>query len=219
MNALLSRIAARHLLARKRQSIVSLLGIVLGVAFFLSVSALMQGSEDDFIRRLVDNSPHITIVDQFRTPHLQPVEQQFRGAVELFRVKPETETRGIRGYKQILAYLRTLPGLYASPALTGEAIVSFAGKDIGISLNGMIPAEIDRVSTIGHYLTAGTLMDLASNPNGIIIGDQLAKDLSLSPGARTSPSPHRPGKPMSSRLSGSFTPAASISMTARCSST
>ncbi|HEX2752812.1 MAG TPA: ABC transporter permease, partial [Alphaproteobacteria bacterium] len=56
---LLFSMAFRHLLARKRQSIVSLLGIVLGVGFFLAISSLMQGSEKDFIRRLVDNAPHI----------------------------------------------------------------------------------------------------------------------------------------------------------------
>jgi len=42
---------------RKRQSVVSLLGIVLGVAFFLSIFSMMQGSENDFMKRLVNNSP------------------------------------------------------------------------------------------------------------------------------------------------------------------
>ena len=51
MNLTMS-IAASHLLSRKRQTIVSLLGITLGVAFFLAVSAMMSGSEKDFIKRL-----------------------------------------------------------------------------------------------------------------------------------------------------------------------
>lgn len=60
MNLTMS-IAASHLLTRKRQTIVSLFGITLGVAFFLAVSAMMSGSEKDFIKRLVDNSPHVTV--------------------------------------------------------------------------------------------------------------------------------------------------------------
>ena len=48
-------IAIAHLTSRKRQTLVSLTGVVLGVAFFLAVSALMRGSEKDFIKRLVDN--------------------------------------------------------------------------------------------------------------------------------------------------------------------
>lgn len=71
-------IAIKHLLARKRQSLVSLMGIVLGVAFFLSISSLMQGSEKDFIKRLIDNSPHITIVDEYRNPRRQPVRKNLQ---------------------------------------------------------------------------------------------------------------------------------------------
>ena len=37
MMPLLVSIAIKHLLARKRQSVVSLMGVVLGVAFFLAI--------------------------------------------------------------------------------------------------------------------------------------------------------------------------------------
>ena len=183
MIGLASGIALKHLLARRRQSLVSLSGIVLGVAFFLAVSSLMQGSENDFIRRLVDNSPHITIEDEFRNPRLQPVEQLYpSGAIEIRRVKPLTETRGIRGYRQILEGLRTLTALRASPVLAGQALVSFAGKDIAVSLNGMIPAEVNDVSTIQNYMIAGSVDALTVNPDGIILGDALARKLSLALG-------------------------------------
>jgi len=177
---LLIFIALKHLLARKRQSIVSLMGIILGVAFFLAISSLMQGSQNDFIRRLVDNAPHITISDEFRDPRRQPVFDIYpHGAVEIRRVKPVTETRGIRGYEKILAYVRTMKGLSASPMLAGQALISFAGKDVGITLNGMIPAEIRDVSTIEKYMVDGTIDDLISNPDGIVIGQELARKLAL----------------------------------------
>lgn len=173
-------VAIRHLLARKRQSVVSLLGIVLGVGFFLAISSLMQGSEADFIRRLVDNTPHISISDEYRNPHRQPAEIHFpSGALELRSIKPETETRGIRGYTDILAYLGSLRGLRSSPALTGQALVSFAGKDVGISLNGIVPAEMNSVSTLHTYMTSGSIDALTSNPDGIIIGSELARVMSL----------------------------------------
>ncbi len=180
MNPLFLTIAIKHLLARKRQSIVSLMGIVLGVAFFLAIASLMQGSEKDFIKRLVDNSPHITIEDEFRNPELQPAQQLYsQGAVEILRVKPLKETRGIRGYEQILERLHTIPQLRASPVLAGQALISFAGKDFGITLNGMIPSQIRDVSTIVNYVTSGSIDNLIANPDGIVIGDQLARNLSL----------------------------------------
>lgn len=177
---LLVAIAVKHLLARKRQSVVSLLGIVLGVAFFLSISSLMQGSEKDFIRRLVDNTPHITISDEYRNPYLQPVQCLHPEAVvELRSVKPLTETRGIRNFEQVIAYLRNQTGTRASPLLVGEALVNFAGKDYGISLNGMVPEDILGITTIEEYMKAGSVEDLISNPDGIIIGAGLARKLTL----------------------------------------
>jgi lipoprotein-releasing system permease protein len=183
MIGLAPSIALKHLLARRRQSLVSLSGIVLGCGFFLAVSSLMQGSETDFIRRLVDNSPHITIEDEFRNPHLQPAEQLYPAAVvEIRRVKPLTETRGIRGYPQIMAGLQTMPGLRAAPVLTGQALASFAGKNLAVTLNGMTPAAVEDVTTIRNYMIAGSVDELVANPDGIILGDALARKLSLSLG-------------------------------------
>jgi lipoprotein-releasing system permease protein len=183
MKAVLLDVALRHLLARKRQTLVSLGGIVLGTAFFLAISAMMQGSEADFIHRLIDNSPHITVQDEFRNPHLQPVAVLYPGAlVQMHRVKPETETRGIRNYKQALEYVRGIPGIKVSPVLLGQGLVSFAGKDEALSLNGMVPKDVDQVSTIASYLTEGSLKDLEANPDGILIGSELARILSLERG-------------------------------------
>lgn len=180
---LLTGMALRHLLARKRQSIVSLLGIVLGVGFFLAISSLMQGSENDFIRRLIDNSPHITVSDEFRDVKPQPVMQQYPDAViELRGTRPQTETRGIRGYEQTLSMLKKMPGVAASPALTGQALFSFAGRDVAVTLNGMIPDDILSVTTIAEYMTEGRIEDLNVNPGGIIIGAELARKMSLKKG-------------------------------------
>jgi lipoprotein-releasing system permease protein len=183
MMRLLFAIALKHLLARKRQSLVSLLGIVLGVAFFLTISSLMQGSERDFIRRLVDNVPHIFVTDQYRHPRKQPVELLYtKGVVEIRSVKPVTETRGIRGYKQIVDYLCSRPGIQASPVLAGQGVLSFAGKNVAISMDGMIPEDIAGVVTIQNYMVSGSINDLIVNPDGIVLGAELARTLSLDKG-------------------------------------
>jgi lipoprotein-releasing system permease protein len=36
----------------------------------------MRGSEQDFIKRLVDNSPHITVWDDVRRPRTQQAERR-----------------------------------------------------------------------------------------------------------------------------------------------
>ncbi len=178
---LLFSIALRHLLARKRQSIVSLSGIVIGVAFFLAISSLMQGSQNDFIKRMIDNSPHITISDEYRTSRVQPLETLYPDElVEIRNVKPLTEIRGIRGYKQILADIKQIPGSRSAAVMTGQALLNYAGQEISLVLNGMIPSEISGITTIDDYMVEGSIENLIANRSGIIVGAELIKRLSLS---------------------------------------
>ncbi len=181
---LLFYIAFRHILDRKRQSFVSLIGIILGVAFYLAVSSIMKGSENDFIERLVDNAPHISIVDEYREPRVQPIESLYGtgGALELSNVLPVTETRGIRNYESILDGLFKTPDLRAAPILVGQALINFAGKDLAVGLNGMNPSDILGITTIEKYMVEGSVNDLVANPDGIVMGAELAQNLSLDMG-------------------------------------
>lgn len=166
---------------------MSLLGVALGVAFFVAVSSLMRGSEADFIKRLIDSAPHITVSDEFRTPREQPVMTAYPdGAIALHSLKPKTETRGIRGYKQDLAFIANLPGVRVAPVLAGQAILTFAGKEQGITLNGIVPALMAGVSDIDNKIVAGSLDAVAVNPNGIVIGRGLARKLYLNMGDNVS---------------------------------
>ena len=88
-------VALAHLTSRKRQTLVSLTGVVLGVAFFLAVSSLMRGSEKDFIKRLVDNSPHVTVYDEVRQGRPQRLLRSRKGVTKHFdaRSPPAAATR------------------------------------------------------------------------------------------------------------------------------
>ena len=176
-------IAVTQLISRRRPTLVSLGGIALGVAFFLAVSSLMRGSERDFITRLIDNSPHITVSDEYRKAQPQPVNTLWPdGAIDLRRVKPLTEVRGIRGHAQKLAFIETLPGLRVAPVLVGSVVLSFAGRNEGVTFNGVVPAKMKGVSTIEEKMREGSLEALATNPNGLIIGEGLAKKFGLGMG-------------------------------------
>lgn len=174
------QVALTHLTGRRRQTLVSLTGVVLGVALFLAVSSLMRGSEQDFIKRLVDNSPHITISDDVRRPRTQPAERRWAGgAVKIRNVKPQTETRGIRGYREKLALVEAIPGLRVAPVLVGSAVLAFAGREAGVTLSGIVPKTMKTVSTIQDKMVEGSLDALDVNPNGIVIGTGLAEKFNL----------------------------------------
>ena len=180
---LMLRIALRQLLDRKRQSLVALAGIVLGVALFLAVASLMQGSEKDFIKRLIDNSPHITVSDDFRNPRPQPLEIRYPDALtQVHSVKPMFEVRGIRQHEQMVDFLRAQEGVEAASVLLGQALISFAGRDVSITLNGINPEEVDSVSTISDYMIEGGVDELIINPDGLIVGAELVRRLALEMG-------------------------------------
>ena len=180
-------VALAHLTNRKRQTLVSLTGVVLGVAFFLAVSSLMRGSEKDFLKRLVDNSPHITVYDEFRHARAQPAVLRWPdAAVSVHNVKPQRETRGIRGWPDRLAAIEGLPGVRAAPVLMGSAVLTFAGRQQGVSLSGVVPEKMKHVTTIEEKMTSGSLDSLAANPNGVIIGQGLIDKFSLHLGSTLS---------------------------------
>jgi len=180
-------VAVTHLTGRRRQTLVSLTGVVLGVAFFLAVSSLMLGSEKDFIKRLVDNSPHITVSDDYRFARVQPAELRWAdGAVRISRVKPQTETRGIRGYREKLDFIESLPGVKAAPVLLGSAVLVFAGREEGVTLSGIVPGKMKTVSTIQEKMLEGSLDALAANPNGIVVGLGLLRKFNLRLGSTVS---------------------------------
>ena len=104
------------------------------------------------------------------------------GAIQINNVKPLTETRGIRRYEQALEYLRAIGGVKASPVLVGQGLINFAGKDVGVTLNGMIPEEMKDITTLDQYMVEGSVKNLFSYSEGIIIGAELKKNLSISYG-------------------------------------
>ncbi|HEX5311015.1 ABC transporter permease [Aquabacterium sp.] len=180
-------VALGHLTHRRRQTLVSLSGVVLGVGFFLGVSSLMRGSEKDFLKRMVDNSPHVTVSDEYRKAQPQPAWTAWPdGAVLTHHVKPPNEPRGIRGHRQILEFIEAQEGVRAAPVLQGTAVLTFSGKQQGVTLSGVIPAKMRQVTTIDEKFINGDLEALNATPNGIVIGQGLADKFSLRMGSTLS---------------------------------
>ena len=177
------QIALAHLLNRRRQSLVSILGVALGVGFFIGTSSIMQGSERDFTERLVNSQPHITVKDEFRTPTRQPLYIAYpEGAIDLKGVKPREYLRGIKNYKGKLEELSARPDMIATAALTGAAIVRYGGKDRNISVMGIDPDKEKFITTISEDMVEGSLDALKSTADGIVIGAGLSRRLQLKMG-------------------------------------
>ena len=174
------QIALAHLLHRRRQSLVSIMGVALGVGFFIATSRLMSGSEKDFTARLVNSQPHITVKDEFRQAALQPVYIAYpQGAVALRHVEPREYLRGIKNYKGKLAELAQRDDIIAAPGLTGQAIIRYGGKDRSISIAGIDPDVEPKLTSIAEDMLEGGFSQLETTADGIVIGYGLSKRLSL----------------------------------------
>jgi len=171
-------IALRHLGRRRRQTLVSVLGVALGVGFFIAITALMRGFQTYFVAQVIDVAPHITIKDEYRSPRIQPAVLAFAdGAVAVRGVKPREELRGIRNARGLIALLEEMPGVAVAPGLRGAALLRYGSRDVTATIAGIDPVRERRVGNIEKDLTAGRLEDLRATANGIILGIGLAERL------------------------------------------
>ena len=174
-------IAWTHVTARVRQTLVGMAGVAMGVGFTIMMAGLMQGSQIDFLRQLVDTMPHVTVQDERRAAPPQPADREY-GAVQMSNVANVSSRPGIKYPETAMASLRSwLPGDVA-PSVKTTAIIDHGGGRIGVTLVGIDPRQEVRVSKLATQMREGQITDLSRAPNAIIIGQALAEKLALKTG-------------------------------------
>jgi len=182
---LLLDIALTHLTGRVRQTAIAVLGVALGVGFFVSIAAMMQGFHGHFRQTIIDVSPHIIMEDEFRARTRQAVSLKFdfdHTAISLLGVKPKEEIRGIKGAQDIVATLDKAPGLHVSPVLEGQIFYRYGATDVSSNLIGIDPKRERHITQIEDDLIAGSLEALLTHSNGVILGTGVADDLNAKMG-------------------------------------
>jgi lipoprotein-releasing system permease protein len=153
-------IALRYLLAPRKQALISLislistLGVAVGVMAVIVVLALMTGLQGELRDRLLGSQGHIYVLKQ----------------------------GGIVDYREEVNKLRAMPRVEgAAPALLGVALASSARAEAFITLKGIDPALEPDVTEIGSRMQSGRLTDLTGRgqdvPPGIVIGKSLSEKL------------------------------------------
>ena len=176
-------IAARHLSKRRRQTAVAIAGVGIGVGFFLAVSALMIGSQNDFIERLINAAPHIIISDEIRSPRPQAAVRALPGSVvEIHGYKVRNEVRGIKDWQEIVHAADAIPGALVAPSLSGAITLRVGGREEALGIIGIDPDIEEKIENVQENLSAGSLRDLETAQGGIIIGEELAENLGVGMG-------------------------------------
>ena len=145
-------VAVRYLLARRKQAFISLislistLGVSVGVMAVLISLALMTGLQGELRDRIVGSAAHVYV----------------------FKVG------GITDPEAEVARVGALPRVQgAAPVLLGQAMIVSADKDAFLTLKGVNPAQEDKVTNISRAIQSGSLAALEprqGEPDGILIG-------------------------------------------------
>jgi lipoprotein-releasing system permease protein len=153
-------VALRYLFARRKQafisviSLVSMLGVTVGVMALVIALSLMTGLQQGVRDRMLGSQAHVYV----------------------------WKTGGIADYRAEAARLEQLAEVEgAAPALMGKALISKNDQQSFITLKGIDPALESKVTDIAGAVTEGRFADLRSATEedvpGVLIGHELAAQL------------------------------------------
>ncbi len=159
-------VALRYLLAKRKQalisviSLISVIGVTVGVMALVIALALMTGLQGELRDRILGSTAHVYV---------------WKGD-------------GIRDYHAEVRRLRQFPHVVgAAPAVMGKALLIAAGEKAFINLKGIDPALEKTVTDIGRSMKSGHLADIEKEVDGrpgIVLGVDVARALGVRLGDR-----------------------------------
>jgi len=183
-------LSLKHLTARKKQTLLILLGIVLGTTAYVAISGMMLGFQNYIIDRLINNEAHIRISAREEIITQESIENIFyKKNIHSFWLVPPSGRRdslSIEDPKLWFDKFDKSNDIYAySPQLTSQVIFKRGDVEITGKVIGSRPLQEIRVSNISNYMEPGQkFTDLGDTGNRIIVGSGLLTRL----GARLSES-------------------------------
>ena len=158
-------VALRYLLAKRKQAFISLislistLGVAVGVMALIIALALMTGLQGELRDRILGSTAHVYV----------------------------WKSGGIDDYRAEVARLQQLEGVAgAGPAIIGKALISSERADSFISLKGVDPALEPNVTDIRRAMQRGNIAELVPSSEdalpGLLIGRNLGEQLGVDVG-------------------------------------
>ena len=137
-------------------TVVSTLGLAVGVAVLIVVLSVMNGFERELRNRILDVTSHATLMGLEGTlPDWQAAQ---RAALQQ-------------------------PGVLAAvPYIEAQAMLAHDGQSAGTTVRGVTPADERRAVGLAQHIRGGRIEDLAPGSYRIVLGDALAEQLRVSIG-------------------------------------
>ena len=173
-------IAISFLREGRAQSIMITVGVAVGVAVIIFISALIQGLQSNIVERTLGTQAHIRLLSP---DEVNQIVQPAAGTVQLLQEdKRAQRLRSINNWQQITETLDQLPVLTAvSPVVSGPAFVQRGDAIQSVALVGINLERYQQIIPLKEYLLSGQLRIGADD---VLIGSQLAKDLGVQVGSK-----------------------------------
>jgi lipoprotein-releasing system permease protein len=156
------------------------IGIAVGVAVIVFISALIQGLQSNIVERTLGTQAHIRLLSPDEVNHIVPPAA---GTLQLLQEDQRAQRlRSINNWQQITETLDQLPVLTAvSPVVSGPAFVQRGEAIQSVALVGINLERYRQIIPLKKYMVSGELRVSADN---VLIGRQLAKDLGVQVGSK-----------------------------------
>ncbi|WP_227678092.1 ABC transporter permease [Psychrobacter sp. JCM 18902] len=173
-------IAISFLREGRIQSLMITLGVAIGVAVIIFITALIQGLQTNLIESTLGSQAHIRLVAPDEVNLIAPSADDTLQLIQ--EDKRPQRLRSINNWQQITDTLDQLPLLTAvSPNVSGPGFVRRGEALESVILVGTDLARYQNIIPLDEYLNSGELRVGADN---VLIGSELAKDLGVEVGSK-----------------------------------
>ena len=201
-------IARTHLLAKKRQTLVSMMGVTFGRGMYLLMISFMSGFNEYLEDTLLSSTPDIRIYNDVKTDYSKSILDEGKDSTKdmsvIYHPKPKDITPNVHNPKQIISDIKTFDNVLAvSPQLSSQVFYNNGPVQLPGTLSGVNILEESKLTNLGDKMKTGAIENLLKVDNGILLGHGLATKLNASVGDLvTLASPK--GTAMSFRVVGTF---------------
>ncbi|THU39562.1 ABC transporter permease [Niastella caeni] len=177
-----------HLLSRKRQTIVAMLGVTFGIGMFILMMSFMKGMNDFFEGIMLSVTPDIRIYNDYKTDYASSVTKQFFGEKQnnwiiVRHPRPKQINLNLKNASGIIEDLRKLNEVHVvSPLVSAQILFNYGPVQLGASLDGVDIREEDRLFGLTDKMASGRPENLLTAGNGILLGYKLANKLNVTTG-------------------------------------
>jgi lipoprotein-releasing system permease protein len=175
-------IALRQLTSRKRQTLLTISGIGVGVMVLISAVSLMDGLLSSFIDKIVNIAPHVVVSGERMYSLVSDTlfEAEKGTAVNLIKNVERQDEEMIKNFKRVETLIKSDPQVsVTSPVVNVTVIAKFGTISQPLEIFGIDPDRQDEIVKFSSNMISGRFSELEKTPDGLMLGTTAAKDFGL----------------------------------------